>query len=831
MSTLRQSLRAMSRNVQEEPDAVLRCALAELTDSWQKGERRSSEYFLQQHPELASNPESAVRLIYEEICLRQEEGEHIDSAAVLQRFPQWRSQLEILLGCHNWLLQEEAGTDYPQANEQLGEFQLLAELGRGAEGRVFLARELSLGGRPVVLKLTRRDGREHLSLARLQNTNIVPLYSVSEHPDRNLRVLCMPCLGGTTLAHVLEDLRGRKLEDRHGRDILEALDGRAANLPVAFEIKGPARAVLARSSYVEAICWIGACLAEGLQYAHERDLIHFDVKPSNILLASDAQPLLLDFHLAHPPLRQGDPPPQQLGGTRDYLSPEQWQALQAVRTARPIVATVDGRSDIYSLGLVLYEALCGIMPAHRDSPLPELHRCNRHVSIGLSDVIQRMTARDSDQRYPTAAAAAADLRRHLHHEPLAGVANRSLRERWQKWRWRRPHALGITIFAAILLIGMALVSSTILWQGGERRRLAVLANTEAQEHMSNRRYTEAVHTLNRGIRLCDGWFADATLRRSMEASRVRAERARKAHELHTLAEHLRFTFAAEPVPSRRIGVLDLVCRDTWKRRAELLDRGGGRLELEMERGIRDDLLDVALFWCEIQMRQAPAEQRAAAKARALHLLDEAEDACGPGPILVYERQALSRSAPATGDPLPDARTAWEHFVLGRALYRDGKLEAAGRQFQLARELQPDGFWPTVYQGLTEYRTGQPNAVYTFSTAIGQAPTSVECYYLRARAFAAIGQLDAAGHDLDHALKKEEGFVPARVQRGWLNRKRNRPDAALDDFRKAFELGGDPAQLYVQCALTYLEQRRYQEALAALGRALQLVDGSGFPPKL
>jgi tetratricopeptide (TPR) repeat protein len=164
------------------------------------------------------------------------------------------------------------------------------------------------------------------------------------------------------------------------------------------------------------------------------------------------------------------------------------------------------------------------------------------------------------------------------------------------------------------------------------------------------------------------------------------------------------------------------------------------------------------------------------------------------------------------------------------LYRDGQLEAAGRQFQLARELQPDGFWPTLYRGLTEYRTGQASAVYTLSTAIGQAPTSVECYYLRARALAAIGQLDAAGHDLDHALTKEEGFVPARVQRGLLNRQRHRPDAALDDFRTALESGGDPAPLHFQCALTCLEQCRYQEALAALGQALQLVDSSSFPRK-
>src|SRR5205814_3377830 len=119
------------------------------------------------------------------------------------------------------------------------------ELGRGALGRVFLASQLSLGDRPVVLKLTPGEAREHLSLARLQHTHIVPLYSVHDHPDRGLRALCMPYFGGATLAQLLEALRPQPPAGRTGKHLLDALDrAQAASAlgppPVGGEPRGRA---------------------------------------------------------------------------------------------------------------------------------------------------------------------------------------------------------------------------------------------------------------------------------------------------------------------------------------------------------------------------------------------------------------------------------------------------------------------------------------------------------------------------------------------------------------------------------------------------------------
>ena len=302
-----------------------------------------------------------------------------------------------MLDCQRLLELDRALPRFPEAGQTLGDFRLLAEIGRGAVGRVFLALQPSLADRPVVLKLTRCDSQEYLSLARLQHTHIVPLHAVQDDPTRNLRLLCMPYFGGASLARVLEVLKDQPVAQRSGQDILDALDQAQAR-EVAIPTMGPDRQFLGRASYVQAVCWMGACLADALHYAHEHGLVHLDLKPSNVLLAADAQPMLLDFHLAHEPIQAGAQAPDRMGGTVEYLSPEQRLALEAVRKAQVVPMTVDGRSDVYSLGLLLYEALAGTRPAPGMNPGARCHRANPRVSVGLADLIARCLAREAGSR-------------------------------------------------------------------------------------------------------------------------------------------------------------------------------------------------------------------------------------------------------------------------------------------------------------------------------------------------------------------------------------------------------------------------------------------------
>lgn len=411
-----------------DPVQILAARLAgEMAAAWRRGERPRAEEFLARHAELSSCPEAAVQVIYEEICLCQECGLEMPTREVVGRFPQWQTELELLLDCHRLMHDQSAEPDFPRVGESFGDFHLRAELGRGAQGRVFLATQPALADRPVVLKLMPRDNPEHLALARLQHPHVMPLYWVQEH--RNLRVLCLPYLGGATLACLLKTLAGQPPEERTGRDLLDALD-RAASA-WSTPCRSPARQFLAGASYVQAICWIGACLADALSHIHANGLVHLDLKPSNVLLSASGQPVLFDFHLARPPLRPEDPVPEWFGGTPAYLSPEQRQALQAVRQRRPVAVPVEGRSDIYSLGLLLYEAL-GKATAEDDgehggaawstyrearealaeAPRPRLEACNAEVDGELANVIHCCLAEAPEERFADAAALAEELRHY-----------------------------------------------------------------------------------------------------------------------------------------------------------------------------------------------------------------------------------------------------------------------------------------------------------------------------------------------------------------------------------------------------------------------------------
>src|SRR5579864_4018581 len=158
----------------------------EMVAAWRRGERTQAEDVLSRYPEL--DDEAAIRLIYEEACLRQEAGMPVDPAEIARRFPRWYHELIVLLDCQRLIDAGPARIVFPDVGEILAGFRLLAELGRGAAGRVFLAAQPSLGDRPVVLKVTPRGRDEHLSLARLQHMNIVPLYSEHLLRARNLQI-------------------------------------------------------------------------------------------------------------------------------------------------------------------------------------------------------------------------------------------------------------------------------------------------------------------------------------------------------------------------------------------------------------------------------------------------------------------------------------------------------------------------------------------------------------------------------------------------------------------------------------------------------------------
>jgi tetratricopeptide (TPR) repeat protein len=781
----------VSPSSQESPaspaglEALVPRLAEELSAAWRQGRRVCAEEFLTRHPELLASPQAAAQLIYEEICQREEAGEEHAAAEVVARFPQWREELALLLDAHRLLQRPElAGPVFPEVGQTLGNVRLIRELGRGAKGRVFLAVQPSLANRYLVVKVTPCDGQEHLTLAGLLHTFIVPLYTRRDFPERHLRALSMPYLGGATLGQVLAGLRDRPLTRRTGADLVRALDRLQQPNPVpSLPKRSPFRDFFTQSGYVEAVCGLAECIGDGLQYAHERDLLHLDVKPSNVLLAADGQPMLLDFHLARPPLRRGQPVPEWFGGTPDYMSPEQLEVLEAVRQRRPVPCDVGPRSDVYALGLLLYEALGGAVPVRGAVPGP-LHECNPHVSRGLSDLVHRCLAASPADRYPSAGAVVADLRRHREYRPLRGVRD-SWPERWRKWRRRSPHALLrnlLLVLAGFLLVGVMYLGYLVRADRLDKGRAAL---ADGRRQLAQQHDEDAEKTLKEGLDAVRFLPGAVDLANQLADEAHRAGWTGFAHQVHVEAERARFQYGSASLGPGDVGGVLATCRQLWDCRGEALDRSRVYLGPETQDRLRTDLLDLALFWADQRARLATREpDPAAARAEVFRVLEEAEATFGASPAVARQRQACALAlgdqataeAAARQAALLQPRTAWDHYLLGRSLFTAGDLKRAAEELARAADLKPDGFWPHFEQGRCLYRLGRyDRAAEAFRVCIALAPDSADSFYQLARAEAEAGRAEEAIHDYGRALERNPGLSEAAHNRDVL---RNRPKPAM-----------------------------------------------------
>ncbi len=440
-----------------------------MASAWSRGQPVSAEDLLAPHPGL--DDEAAIRLIYEEVCLRRESGEDVATTEIVNRFPRWKDELEVLLGCDRMLRPFSRAAMFPPVGEDLGPFRLLAELGRGASGKTYLAAEPGLGNRLVVLKVITDDQEEHLSLARLRHTHIIPLFSEQSFPQRGLRALCMPYLAGASLARILDGLALIPPEARRGRhllDILDRMQASGAHRPVDHRRPLPPlprpgvlrpgclldRRVPGRRLAWRACSWPGPHGREAIERLDRRRWA------ASCCLIS----------ISH----TGRSARANASSTDWEERPAGWHPSTARRwrpsgQGQAVAVPVDGRADIYALGLLLREALAEPRAARGRGPGESWSTPRAEVSVGLADIVARCLATDPAHRYHDAAQVADDLRRHLSDLPLCGVANRSVVERWRKWRRRQPAAL--TRWSATLIACAALVAVLFLAYAFHRQRV------------------------------------------------------------------------------------------------------------------------------------------------------------------------------------------------------------------------------------------------------------------------------------------------------------------------------------------------------------------------
>ncbi len=472
----------------------------EMEHRFRRGEGISLEEYRDDFPELFDESAILQPLAFEEYRLRLQSRDRADPNEYARRY-----QVDI----SDWsVLQQQSistdGNPSPAASADenllqpgtcLLDFQIIGQLGRGAFAQVCLARQKTLANRLVVLKLSSARLQEAHRLARLQHTNIVPVYSV--HQYGTWSVICMPFFGSTTLKHVVDLFPRERNALSTGTDLIStvtALDSKtltsfdlpphlasATHIPADTEqvagISGPI-SPLAGLNQEQAALWIIRQTADGLRQAHARGILHRDLKPANILLTEEGQPMILDFNLAHDNSGPAGSQEVLVGGTLPYMSPEQISSVQSFRS-------VDERSDLFSLGVILFELLTGQLPysakgaslqqmiEDRWKKRPAVRAIRRQISRDTESIVHRCLSPSLEDRYQSASELIEDLDCQLHHLPLVHAANCSLSERMQKWFHRHPQ---LTSVSGILTVAsVAVLFVVILWLKTDQKYQAVQA--------------------------------------------------------------------------------------------------------------------------------------------------------------------------------------------------------------------------------------------------------------------------------------------------------------------------------------------------------------------
>jgi serine/threonine protein kinase len=346
------------------------------------------------------------------------------------------------------LAADASGADEPALPERFGGFDILRVLGRGGMGVVYLARQTSTG-REVALKVVRpelvgqstarrRFQREIEAVSQLDHPGICTVYEAGAVGD--VPFVAMRFVEGHTLA---DELRRSPRSDRRAREGREP-DSTTAGLQTATR------------QGVEALLRLFEKIADALHAAHESGVLHRDVKPHNIMIDPRGEPVVLDFGLARPE-ETGDEEQLTMSaaqiGTPAYMSPEQIQGR-----------ALDRRTDVYSLGVTLYEALAGELPFRAPTRermyqqilsgrIPALDRSGGRISRDLETVVRTAMAPEADRRYETARALAEDLAAVRRLEPIR-ARRPSVPERVVRW-YRREPVVASLVAVLLLIAGFA----------------------------------------------------------------------------------------------------------------------------------------------------------------------------------------------------------------------------------------------------------------------------------------------------------------------------------------------------------------------------------------
>jgi serine/threonine protein kinase len=448
-------------NTERDPLEIL---AADFMERLRLGQRPSVEEYASMHPELAEE----IRELFPTIALTER----------LKARQELSGSGRATLGAAQL--------------ERLGDFKIIREIGRGGMGVVFEAEQESLGRRVAVKILPRqalleekhlkRFQREARIAAHLHHTNIVEVFGVGEQDGFHYYV--MQYIEGVGLDRVVRQLANTI---RNQGDAPSPTPAPAVPMSPEDPITSAAIGKMLGtnnhqpghpgSSYWQIVARIGWQAADALSYAHSQGVLHRDIKPANLLLGGDGSVWLADFGLAKAAQADDVSFSKDVVGTLRYMAPEQFRGQ------------ADHRSDIYSLGLTLYELLA-FRPAYQES---DQSRLMQRILAGpptapavtmpgiprdLETIVLKATSHDAGQRYQSAAELAEDLRNVLEDRPIR-ARRASTVERLGRWCRRNKALAALAGTSLVLLVSVAVVASV-----GYLRTKRALAAAEANANLA-----------------------------------------------------------------------------------------------------------------------------------------------------------------------------------------------------------------------------------------------------------------------------------------------------------------------------------------------------------
>ena len=496
--------------VDDGPDRDPVEALAEeFMERYRQGERPEISEYTERYPDLADD----IRELFPALVVMERLGSTSEGSSVARR-----------------------STASDQVLKQLGEYRILREVGRGGMGIVYEAEQETLGRR-VALKVLpfhsmlgathlERFRREARAAARLHHTNIVPVFGVGEH--EGIHYYAMQFIYGQSLDKVIVELRRLRAEERgdpggsrpsasdsvtisitqmlttgaFARDsgdggsgapergseaVISGLGEVGGTVPAARELPSSGTPVVdsdttsvllgtdsevtpwssSEFAFFQSVARLGLEVADALAYANAEGILHRDIKPSNLLLDTRGNAWVTDFGLAKAEGSESLTHGGDIVGTLSYMAPERLKGWS------------DPRSDVYSLGVTLYEVMTlrrafedsdrhALMKRIEQAEPPRPRKLDRHIPRDLETIVLKAIEKEPGRRYQNAAEFTNDLKRFLDGEPIrarkSGVVDRAV-----KWARRRPAVATACVAVFLLVVFTGVLARRIYLDAHERR--------------------------------------------------------------------------------------------------------------------------------------------------------------------------------------------------------------------------------------------------------------------------------------------------------------------------------------------------------------------------